>query len=98
MLARGFSGRRMLLGLVKQGLAILTYAMVQPDRKTLEIGKEEVLAARGDIRQLRHGLALRVQVPGVVAADQLGGALLALDRNSAADRIYWRLSLRRCSP
>jgi hypothetical protein len=42
------------------------------------------LAIRGDIRGLRYGLALRVQIPGVVAADQLSSALLALDRNSAA--------------
>jgi len=42
MLARGFS-RRMLLGLVKQGLATLTYEMVRPD------GKMQITAAERDI-------------------------------------------------
>jgi hypothetical protein len=44
MLARGFS-RRMLLGLVKQRLAIVTYEIVRPDRKTLETGKMQITAA-----------------------------------------------------
>ena len=44
MLARGFS-RRMLLGLIKQRLAILTYEMVRPDGKNLEVGKIQITAA-----------------------------------------------------
>src|SRR5205807_1017603 len=34
--------------------------------------------------RLRIGLALRIQVPGIVAADKICGAHLALERNEAA--------------
>ena len=44
MLARGFS-RRMLLGLVKQRLAILTYEMARPDGKISAVGKMQIPAA-----------------------------------------------------
>jgi hypothetical protein len=44
MLARGFS-RRMLLGLVKQRLATLTYKMARPDGTILEVGKMQITAA-----------------------------------------------------
>jgi hypothetical protein len=44
MLARGFS-RRLLLGLVKQRLAILTYKMARPDGTILGVGKMQITAA-----------------------------------------------------
>jgi hypothetical protein len=44
MLARGFS-RRMLLGLVKQRLATLTYETARPDRKIFEVGKMQITVA-----------------------------------------------------
>jgi hypothetical protein len=45
MLARGFS-RRMLIGLVKQGLATVMYEMVQPDGKILEVVLRQALSRR----------------------------------------------------
>jgi hypothetical protein len=43
MLARGFS-RRMLLGFLKQRLAIPTYEMVRPGGKIPEVGKMQITA------------------------------------------------------
>ncbi len=47
LLARGFS-RRMLLGLVNQGLATLTYERVLARGKIIEIGKMQITAAGRD--------------------------------------------------
>jgi hypothetical protein len=44
LLARGFS-RRMLIGLVKQGLATLTYEKVLPKGKAIEVGRVQITAA-----------------------------------------------------